>query len=261
MHQAIDEVIKNFGEDVLFPSVVPTNKAQVSYVLENSLKKTKFKNFPVQKLKPSPMKPTTVPQNQVSSFNLMSDNKEWASPVLPVSLSKPIKHCLKKQTAMSLSPPNCELEFKFELLEIRSSDLKLPPYTPKTNLKTARGLPVLRWVNRNLNREQQNAVTRILSGQGRPLPYVIYGPPGTGKTVTVVEAILQIFLLRSDSRILVTAPSNSAADLIVERLHKSGKIQLGDLARLNAFQRPEDLIPATVKLYRHVNSKVFHLYF
>jgi len=50
--------------------------------------------------------------------------------------------------------------------------------------------------------------------------------PGTGKTVTVVEAVLQIFLLRPECRILIATPSNSAADLIVERLHNSGLIQV-----------------------------------
>ena len=79
---------------------------------------------------------------------------------------------------------------------------------------------------------------------------------GTGKTVTVVEAVLQVFLLRHDSRILVTTPSNSSADLIVERLHLSEKLMVGDLARLNAFQRSEDGIPDTVKPFCFANSEV-----
>jgi len=50
----------------------------------------------------------------------------------------------------------------------------------------------------------------------------VFSKLGTGKTVTLIEAVVQIFFLFQHSRILVTAPSNSAADQIVERLHKMG---------------------------------------
>ena len=87
--------------------------------------------------------------------------------------------------------------------------------------------------NGRLNSRQRAAVIRILKAQSRPAPYVLFGPPGTGKTVTLVEAILQVGVVKviwlshdsisvlqvhrlsRDSRILVCAPSNSAADIIV----------------------------------------------
>ena len=50
--------------------------------------------------------------------------------------------------------------------------------------------------NRSLNPRQRAAVMRILKAQCRPAPYVLFGPPGTGKTVTLVEAILQVGVVR-----------------------------------------------------------------
>ncbi|XP_018432225.1 PREDICTED: RNA helicase Mov10l1 [Nanorana parkeri] len=100
-----------------------------------------------------------------------------------------------------------------------------------------------------LNDQQKLAVRRILSGECRPSPYILFGPPGTGKTVTVIEAILQIHYALSDSRILVCAPSNSAADLVCLRLHESGHLEPGTMVRVNAFSRQEEAIPDLVKPY------------
>eukprot|EP00069_Balaena_mysticetus_P000571 bmy_14630T0 len=95
-----------------------------------------------------------------------------------------------------------------------------------------------------LNENQKLAVRRILSGDCRPIPYVLFGPPGTGKTVTIIEAVLQVFHALPDSRILVCAPSNSATDLVCLRLHESQALRLGAMVRVNATCRFEEIVLA-----------------
>ncbi|XP_023443066.2 RNA helicase Mov10l1 [Dasypus novemcinctus] len=100
-----------------------------------------------------------------------------------------------------------------------------------------------------LNENQKLAVRRILSGDCRPLPYILFGPPGTGKTVTIIEAVLQVYYAVPDSRILICAPSNSAADLVCLRLHESAVLQPGAMVRVNATCRFEETIIDTIKPY------------
>ncbi|XP_069141749.1 putative helicase MOV-10 isoform X2 [Argopecten irradians] len=95
------------------------------------------------------------------------------------------------------------------------------------------------------NDEQKLAIQEIVSGISRPAPYLVFGPPGTGKTVTIVEAMMQIWKNLKKCRILACAPSNSAADLIGTRLLK--KIPKTDIIRLNAFSRSWDPIPSDIK--------------
>ncbi|XP_053575160.1 RNA helicase Mov10l1 [Bombina bombina] len=103
--------------------------------------------------------------------------------------------------------------------------------------------------NHILNEHQKLAVKRILSGECRPMPYILFGPPGTGKTITVIEAILQIYYTLPDSRVLVCAPSNSAADLVCLRLHESQQLEPGSMVRVNASSRQEETINDTIKQY------------
>lgn len=105
-------------------------------------------------------------------------------------------------------------------------------------------------VSCQLNEEQICAVEMILDCKGGP-PYVIHGPPGTGKTKTIVEAILQLYKNREKARILVCAPSNSAADHILEKLLTEKAdvvVQENEIFRLNAPTRPyEDVKPDLIK--------------
>lgn len=105
----------------------------------------------------------------------------------------------------------------------------------------------LKLVNEQLNELQQEAVKGILASHRSAVPFVVWGPPGTGKTVTLVEAILQVYLNISHSRMLVCAPSNSAADLLTEKLWASGLLVSSDIVRLLGFQRDLDAVPASIR--------------
>jgi ATP-dependent RNA/DNA helicase IGHMBP2 len=69
-----------------------------------------------------------------------------------------------------------------------------------------------------LNPFQNSAVNNILSANELA---VIHGPPGTGKTTTIVQAI-KAMVERDNQKILVVAPSNTAVDLLSEKLFEAG---------------------------------------
>lgn len=112
-------------------------------------------------------------------------------------------------------------------------------------------LPHLSMFNKDLenNPEQKAAVQHIVSGTSKPAPYLIFGPPGTGKTVTVVEAIKQVNKSKATTHILACAPSNSACDLLCERL--LGYVDGHRLYRLCAPSRDPRTLPP--KLLKHSN--------
>lgn len=81
-----------------------------------------------------------------------------------------------------------------------------------------------------LNPSQQKGVNKVLAAKEIA---VVHGPPGTGKTTTLVEAIYET--LRRESQVLVCAQSNSAVDLICERLTDRGinVLRIGNPTRVN----------------------------
>ncbi|XP_061178747.1 putative helicase MOV-10 [Saccostrea echinata] len=97
------------------------------------------------------------------------------------------------------------------------------------------------------NQEQQLAVTNIVTGTSRPAPYIVFGPPGTGKTVTIVEALLQIYYYQPKAHILACAPSNNAADLLAERILGSSIVTRRHLLRLNAYSRHWLSVPEKIR--------------
>ncbi|XP_075394590.1 RNA helicase Mov10l1-like [Tenrec ecaudatus] len=100
-----------------------------------------------------------------------------------------------------------------------------------------------------LNENQKLAVRRILSGECRPVPYILFGPPGTGKTVTLIEAILQVHNNLPNSRILICAPSNSAAEHLCLQLHQTKVLKPGTLVQVNSNCRRDKAIGEVIMLY------------
>jgi superfamily I DNA and/or RNA helicase len=102
----------------------------------------------------------------------------------------------------------------------------------------------------SLNASQQAAVNKIL--QANDLA-VVHGPPGTGKTTTLVQAI-KAMIKKDNQQILVVAPSNTAVDLLSEKLSDEGLnvLRVGNPARVS-----ERLFSLTLdyKMAEHPHTK------
>ncbi|MBO9732088.1 MAG: AAA family ATPase [Chitinophaga sp.] len=87
------------------------------------------------------------------------------------------------------------------------------------------------YVNPRLNASQQAAVTNILRANDLA---IVHGPPGTGKTTTLVQAI-KALIQQDRQQILVVAPSNTAVDLLSEKLSDEGLnvLRVGNPARVS----------------------------
>jgi ATP-dependent RNA/DNA helicase IGHMBP2 len=100
-----------------------------------------------------------------------------------------------------------------------------------------------------LNDSQNDAVRKIVSAKDIA---IIHGPPGTGKTTTLVQAIRET--LKNEKQVLVCSSSNTAVDLLTEKLHREGisVLRLGNPARVS-----EDVIINTLdsKLTKHESYK------
>ncbi|CAG0890385.1 unnamed protein product, partial [Darwinula stevensoni] len=101
----------------------------------------------------------------------------------------------------------------------------------------------------NLNASQNAAISHILHTNDVSL---VHGPPGTGKTTTIVAAIQ--LLTRTESTVLVCAPSNTAADLLTERLAEKNLkvVRIGNISRMD-----DNIIPYTLDslLSNHPDSR------
>ncbi|XP_049791620.1 putative helicase MOV-10 isoform X1 [Schistocerca nitens] len=117
------------------------------------------------------------------------------------------------------------------------------------------------WFNRLIetNEEQKTAVSHIVSGSFFPSPYVVFGPPGTGKTVTIVEAILQLWKNCDGARILACTPSNAAADVLTTRILQ--QIPNKSVLRMYADCWTGDNIPEEIKASSNFDTEEKAFYY
>lgn len=87
------------------------------------------------------------------------------------------------------------------------------------------------YVAPRLNVSQQESLNRVLAARDLA---IVHGPPGTGKTTTLVQAI-KALIKQDGKQILVVAPSNTAVDLLSEKLADEGLnvLRVGNPARVS----------------------------
>src|SRR5690606_13396707 len=104
--------------------------------------------------------------------------------------------------------------------------------------------------NLALNESQKEAIGHILTNN---VLTILHGPPGTGKTTTLIAAVQELLKNRKE-QILLVAPSNTAVDLLTQRLAQKNisVVRIGNPVRVS-----EELINLTLdaKVAEHASNK------
>ncbi len=143
-------------------------------------------------------------------------------------------------SALRLAPTIDERTERGRLIRILTGE-KAPTFNKNDEVSFERG---------GLNPSQRAAVEKIVAANELA---IVHGPPGTGKTTTLVQAI-RALIEKGEGRILVTAPSNTAVDLLTEKLSDEGLrvVRIGNPARVS-----ERLMSLTLdnRMSEHASTK------
>ncbi|XP_035008504.2 putative helicase mov-10-B.1 isoform X2 [Hippoglossus stenolepis] len=195
--------------------------------------------------------PLPVYRGKVHKVELDSVKLSFSQKLLEVfnsNMKFDVEFTLNQYTLM-LQHRAVDLAAKYNL-----EDVLFPSGAAATNPSLPPSLPTLRMFYRDLenNPEQRAAVQHIVAGSSKPAPYLVFGPPGTGKTSTLVEAMYQVIMADPSAHILACAPSNSACDLLLERLMEPMDRQL--VYRVYADSRDPRSVPEHLLKYCNLDK-------
>lgn len=204
-----------------------------------------------------------LPDNEISMGDVVIVSKEIPSGGEPIAIV--IKKTQRAITiAYSTSPPyqvydrNLRLDLfsndiTFQKMEYALDSLEQHPKITKQLISNIELLEDSSLNNfseinfENLNSSQKIALEKGL--QTSPI-FLIHGPPGTGKTTTLSSLIFTF--VQAKKKVLVTAPSNTAVDNLLEKFSQSGLalVRIG-----NPFRVAEDLLKCSldVQLQEHAD--------
>lgn len=176
--------------------------------------------------------------DRIWNFQLLKQ-RLWIVKISNETTYKRMESTLRKLSEFSLDSISTNQEFAPPIVQYLLGTENYSPPTENEIIKTI-GSKGLKFNNHKLNKSQKQAIEFALVSSLT----IVHGPPGTGKTSTLVEYIIQHLKIYPEKRILVTAPSNIAADTIVERL--SGFFN-GDDSKLVRIGHPARILRSTRK--------------
>ncbi|XP_046550029.1 LOW QUALITY PROTEIN: helicase with zinc finger domain 2-like [Haliotis rubra] len=148
----------------------------------------------------------------------------------------------------------CRMHYAIDCL--KNTDIVFPDFvqlSPEWNEKH-----VLKISSKILNDDQMAAVKHIVAERTGYTPtFIMFGPFGTGKTETLAQAAMVLLKERKETKILICAQSNSAADLYIVKhldpfLRRNSSVSL---RRIYIKERRVNTVPPEVQKYCIFNAE------